>query len=179
MNTQRPESQQRLFFALWPDVVVRSQLDQLKPMLSTQKGRLTHPEDWHLTLVFLGNVAVERLPCIHKAAEQIDGQSFELYLDRIGYWSRSRILWAAPSTTPTELIQLVTRLQQQLAGCGFEPEQRPYAPHLTLARHTKPVTERSLSQPIAWEAKTFALVATHPPGKIPRYRVLRDWILSE
>jgi 2'-5' RNA ligase len=44
---------ERLFFAIWPDESVVQHLKQLaEPVMATTSGKITPPENWHLTLAF-------------------------------------------------------------------------------------------------------------------------------
>ena len=168
----------RYFFALWPDESVRRRLAALAKQADA-RGRMHHPEDIHLTLVFLGQVADERLRCVYDVADATAGSAFEMRIDRTGYWPRPRILWAGPSETPEPLSQLVFDLQNGLAGCGFEPERRRYKPHITLFRKAERHEAGAIDPPVAWPAGEFVLAVSGggEPGA-PRYRVVRRWPLS-
>lgn len=167
----------RYFFALWPDAKVRSRMAAVAKQAAA-KGRMHHPEDIHLTLVFLGQVADERQRCIYEVADGISGKGFELRIDRTGYWPRPRILWAGPAETPESLSQLVFDLKNGLADCGFEPEQRRYKPHVTLYRKALRAVAGEIDTPITWPVSEFVLAVSGggAPG-MPRYRVLRRWSL--
>ena len=169
---------QKLFFALWPDQSVREELLRIGQELPTHGGRASHPADLHLTLVFLGPVTAEQYPCVVQAAGAVRGMPFKLNVDRVGYWSRPRILWCAPAETPEPLRKLVADLQRKLLHCGFKPEKRPYSPHVTLARKARPVEFQLLSESLSWSAREFVLVASEPAGKPPLYRVLERWSLN-
>jgi 2'-5' RNA ligase len=73
----------------------------------------------------------------------------------------------------------VADLQQGLLGCGFEPERRRYKPHVTLHRKVRHAEAGPLEQPIAWQAREFALAASEggAPGQ-SRYRILHRWPLG-
>lgn len=162
---------------MWPDPAVRGGLEEITRQLPPHKGRLGHPLDWHTTLVFLGPVADESMPCIEGVAAGIRSDAFRMRIDQVGYWRRPRILWCGPSGTPETLLRLVADLQQGLRGCGFRPETRPYAPHITLARKARPVEHLVLQDPVHWEVREFVLAGSHGGAKPPRYQVLKRWRL--
>jgi 2'-5' RNA ligase len=169
---------QRLFFALWPDTSVRTALHKQLEGGPSAKGRRHHLADLHMTLVFLGQVREEQLLCIEQVADEIDGQRFELLVDHTGYWPKPRIVWAAPASTPQPLTDLVDGLNQQLKGCGFEPEHRPFRPHVTLYRKAERIVPWQLEAPIHWKIDEFVLASSNnPEPKQSRYRVLRRWAL--
>ena len=172
------DPRQRLFFALWPDEGVRAGLAGLARSLPEHKGRSPHPMYQHVTLVFLGELDAAERACAEGAAGALDGEPFELAIDRVGYWPRPRILWCAPSVTPEPLLQLVQDLQEGLRACGLKPERRPYAPHITLARKARGVRGFEMDRPIPWRVRGFVLVASVDTPPPPRYQVLREWPLE-
>lgn len=172
---------ERLFFALWPGSAQRQALEQVKRELPRHGGRETHPDDLHVTLVFLGDVEPQMRSCAERVAEQaadrVRAAPCGLTLDRIGCFPRPRILWCGASERQPPLLDLVGALNQALPGCGFVPERRPFAPHVTLVRNACPLPVRDLERPIVWPMEEFALVVTES-GAPPRYRVLRRWPLT-
>ncbi len=172
-------SEQRLFFGLWPDPAARDQLARLASQYQPRGGRLHHPDDQHITLVFLGPVAAARQPCIYQAADAIVAPDFSLRIDTLGHWPRPQILWCGPSEIPQPLQRLVLDLQQGLLTCGFEPERRRYKPHVTLHRKVRHAKTGLLEQPIEWLATEFTLAASEggTSGQ-SRYRLLHRWPLG-
>ncbi|MEJ2621568.1 MAG: RNA 2',3'-cyclic phosphodiesterase [Candidatus Thiodiazotropha sp.] len=172
-------SDQRLFFALWPEREVREALQQQLSVNAQVKGRRHHPEDLHITLVFLGQLRGRPMACIEQAADAVSGHRFELSIDHAGYWRRPKIVWIAPGTTPEPLIQLVDALKQQLTGCGFEPEQRAYKPHVTLYRKAQRISPWQLEKPIQWQVNEFVLASSNNPVfNQSRYKIMRRWPLA-
>jgi 2'-5' RNA ligase len=169
----------RLFFALWPEVEVREALLQQLSNSLQVKGRPHHPDDLHMTLVFLGQLQGRKLECIEQAADAVSGQWFELTIDHTGYWPRPKIVWIAPESTPEPLTQLVDGLKRQLMACGFEPEQRVYKPHVTLYRKAQRISPWKLEKTIQWPVKEFVLASSNNPGlNNSRYKILQRWSLA-
>jgi 2'-5' RNA ligase len=168
---------ERLFFALWPTPEVRDALAAEVRALPGGHGRPHHPDDLHLTLVFVGAVADDIRPCIEAAGDGAGAGTFQLRLDEAGYWRRPRIRWCRPSVAPPELLGLVGQLEAAMRACGLEPEARPYRPHVTLARKAAPLTHRLLPAPVVWTVDSFVLAASGSDSP-PRYRVLRRWPLQ-
>jgi 2'-5' RNA ligase len=169
---------ERLFFALWPGEDQRGSLARVQRGLAVSKGRPVHPQDIHVTLVFLGQVPPERRGCVERAAGQAAAQApagpFELVLDRIGCFPRARVLWCGADLCPPPLAALVASLTKELETCGFSPERRPYRPHATLVRKAAPLRSRPLEPPVRWPVEGFVLVASRDRGP-PRYEVLSRW----
>lgn len=170
----------RLFFALWPQPEARKRVAALARQFNPQGGRLHHPDDLHITLVFLGQVEDVRMPCIQQVADAVEAPGFSLEMDTIGHWPRPRILWCGPSVVPEPLRNLVDSLQRGLLECGFEPERRRYKPHITLHRKVRHAESGVIEPPIEWLAEEFVLATSggNTPGA-PRYRILHRWPLKK
>jgi 2'-5' RNA ligase len=172
-----PDSR-RLFFALWPDARLREQVMRTaRPIAALAPGRLQQPQQWHVTLVFLGAVPATRLPVAHEAAADVRAEPFELTLDTVEYWRRAGVLCLTAQRTPPALERLVTALRGELGQRGFVTEQRAYRPHLTLARRVRPPPQFPAPDPLHWPATTFVLVESTSGALGSIYTVLADWKL--
>jgi 2'-5' RNA ligase len=172
------EPTRRLFFALWPDDEVRAALAALSMAQIQRQARRVAADNLHLTLAFPGNVTARVQTCLEEAAGRLTGAPFELSIDRLGYWSGPRILWAAPAQTPRELWSLAAALREILAACGLQPENRPYQAHITLARKASQALSVTRTAPIHWSIRQFCLVESVSETTGVRYRVLRIWPLE-
>ena len=96
------------------------------------------PEDYHLTLKFLGNLDEAAQPRLIEAARPIAESVQPLLVEAAppGGFPSMRdpsVLWAGVSVNP-DLDTLATRLDHAMASLGFRPERRRYQPHITVAR---------------------------------------------
>ena len=123
--------------------------DELKLELSHLEARLesgkqpgikwVDPYSIHLTLKFLGNIAVDR---IKEITEAMDAAAqgippFHLEVKDLGVFpnlKRVQVVWVGISGEIDKLNQLQKQLESNLARLRFAPESRPFTPHLTLAR---------------------------------------------
>lgn len=177
----------RLFVALWPPQEV---LDALGEAVRRGRGhepglRWTRREEWHLTLLFLGEVADERVPGLADALERaLHGRSApELALDGWGTFPRSdgpaSVFWAGVAGP---LDGLVHDLSAVARTNEVPVASRPFVPHLTLARAGPPRSPagilRALGDPprVGWRADRIDLVESRP-GRADRYRTARTWRL--
>ncbi|WP_437191495.1 RNA 2',3'-cyclic phosphodiesterase [Planctomicrobium sp. SH527] len=100
--------------------------------------RTINPEQLHITLQFLGDTSWESVPLIGQAiAESVQGvPEFSVTLGPISGFpniQRPRIVWA--EIYPKEpIIALAESLAGRLEDLGIRLENRPFIPHLTLAR---------------------------------------------
>ncbi|WP_456380594.1 RNA 2',3'-cyclic phosphodiesterase [Thiolapillus sp.] len=168
----------RLFFALWPDQEVRSQLAGLQTLLPQVQGNWVHPMDLHITLQFLGSVPVNQQHCILQAASAVQAVPFALEINHLDFWPKPRIAWAGPEKTPEELLRLVKTLGRNLRECGCKPEKSPYRPHVTLLRKTTPGMALVLPQPVFWPVEHFVLAESCPGSEPPWYKIVESWPLS-
>jgi 2'-5' RNA ligase len=140
--------------------------------------RVMAPEDVHLTLVFLGSATSAQLDCARDRAARLSGEAFELIVDRLGGFGRSGIYWAGASQTPDALAHLVHELQGGARACDFVVDDRPFRPHITLARRAQGVRGGPIDPPLHWIATDFCLVETVSMEGAARYRVRERWALS-
>lgn len=164
----------RLFFALWPDELTRLELRRLSQAIEAKGFRPVQPQNVHVTLVFLGRVETTSELLIKNGVTGISAKPFVLTFDQLSYWSKPRILCLTCSQTPDEVELLVTALNREVAGCGLQTENRPYRPHITLARHAHYLPDMSF-EPIVWRAGSFCLVEScSEPGGV-NYKVRQEW----
>jgi 2'-5' RNA ligase len=92
----------------------------------------------HITLWFLGEVDDARASAIRESLSvPLTTPSFELHATGAGMFPPSgppRALWVGLTQGASSLVALYTELTPRLVRLGFEPERRPYSPHLTIAR---------------------------------------------
>jgi len=72
----------------------------------------------------------------------------------------------------------VQELSAGLAACGYVPEERSYAAHLTLARKLRRCNKNLPIDPLIWEVRRFCLVQSHTHAEGARYEIVRSWELN-
>ncbi|MBA7631512.1 RNA 2',3'-cyclic phosphodiesterase [subsurface metagenome] len=134
--------QVRSFIAIELPNELKVGLSQLEAQLKSGKQsgvKWVNPYSIHLTLKFLGSIAVDRISQITKSMnEAVQGISpFHLEVKDLGVFPnlrRVQVVWVGISGEVDRLGQLQQRIESNLARLGFAPESRPFTPHLTLAR---------------------------------------------
>jgi 2'-5' RNA ligase len=98
-------------------------------------ARWIDPENYHLTLRFIGDVDDSTAHEIVSMLERINRHTFELRIDGVISFGgkRPRAVVATVSPTPS-LIELQAEQERLMQRFGLEPEGRKYTPHVTLAR---------------------------------------------
>ncbi len=146
----------RLFIALdLPQDVRSGVVDWQQTALADPALRIVRPEALHITLVFLGYQAEKDRKAIAKAAFATDAEApaVELQAEPIGVPPGKRPRLIALGANSEETLALQAGVQERLVAGGFyEPEKRPFWPHLTVAR----------VKPEAPKSRKPALIRTEP-----------------
>ena len=173
----RPGEDVRLFFALWPDDDVRFQIvENLRRLeLDRNKSRPVTPGNFHLTLHFVGNVSIAEMKCLDRQARQVKAEKFDLSLDYSGYFKKPKVLWLGCRTVPRALIDLQQNLGREIAECEYTPEERPYSPHLTVARKIYQAPEPVAVAAIYWQVNRFVMVESISDLAGIRYEVVKSY----
>lgn len=167
----------RLFIGLPVPTELAFALVRLTQALELRGSRLTPRENMHLTLIFLGEVAESAVPCIERELAQLSFASFPLRITGLNTFSRAGVLFAEVAAV-RPLLDLQSRVADGMAGCGFAREDRPYCPHLTLARLRGPLRlgKRQQDLPVSLQRSfpidTVNLYRSHLTPTGSRYEVL-------
>jgi len=131
----------RLFVALALPAAIKAQLAMLSGGIPG--ARWLPPENYHLTLRFIGEVEHWRAEDIDDALANIRARPFDLSLRGVGTFERangpkSRLstLWVGVEKTD-QLTFLQAKVETALQRIGLEPERKRFAPHVSLARLDK------------------------------------------
>lgn len=101
------------------------------------------PGNLHLTLRFIGEVGEDVAADIDEALARVRARPFSIQLAGTGVFGgdRPRTLWAGIEKQPA-LAGLRDKIEQALIRAGVAPEQRKFAPHVTLARLYNPALDK-------------------------------------
>ena len=124
----------RLFVALDLPFALREKLSRLAGGL--QGARWVPPDNYHLTLRFLGEVSNLVAEDIDQALAALRARRFTLALSGTGTFERSGrtvTLWAGIVREPA-LDHLQTKIETALQRAGLPAEKRRFQPHISLAR---------------------------------------------
>lgn len=148
-------------------------------------GRPVSVGNWHLTLRFVGSVDVVRYELWLAGLDQSDlGPPLRLRLGGIGTFprpARAAVVWSA--VEGEGLGELAAVVEQATVGAGIAPEERPFQPHLTLARARPPVDARPLlatAAPLnlAWRATEVVVLRSLLGRGEARYEPLERFPLG-
>jgi RNA 2',3'-cyclic 3'-phosphodiesterase len=128
----------RAFVAVLPPDDVLDAVADATVALDLPDMRRTTRDQWHLTLQFLGNAF--DIDTLAEALAGVTARTGSVRLGGAGAFpnaKRARVLWLGVATGDDFLSALGAEVAGLLAPLAFEPEARPYHPHLTLARCRK------------------------------------------
>lgn len=167
----------RLFVGLPVPAELARALARLAASIELPKGRRTSPEDMHLTLAFLGEVDESLLGPIERELAALRFAPLQVKVTGLGPFPRPGVLFAQLDPAPA-LVRLQVRVAEGMRRCGFAPDDRPYHPHLTLARfhgRLKPV-ENQLDQRFSpwagFRVEIVNLYRSKPSPSGVRYEIL-------
>ena len=130
----------RLFVAIkiHPDENFMKTLIALRHALQLEKISWVKPDNFHLTLKFIGKTTEEKLPDIQKALQEVVSKHklFTLKLAGTGIFGSSykpRVLWFGIDENET-IRQLGKDVLDTLDTVGFPRDRQNFVPHLTIGR---------------------------------------------
>ena len=143
----------RLFIAIEIPESTRTAFASLLKELRALAPQLkwVHPENLHVTLKFLGETDPSKLGPLQNVLSGIrSAEPVNLEFRGLGFFPnerRPRVFWAGMEAS-ANLKTLAADVDQTVHRLGFPLEERPYAPHLTLARISLPIIPPKLLQAI-------------------------------
>lgn len=131
----------RTFIAVRPPAEVQRAIGEVQERLRVPglKVKWVEPENFHLTLKFLGEVPVERLEGVFQGLERAcrGVPAFDLGLEGLGAFPnlrRPRVVWVGLGRGREEVAGLAGSVENQLTEAGFAGEKRSFKPHATVGR---------------------------------------------
>jgi RNA 2',3'-cyclic 3'-phosphodiesterase len=134
----------RLFLAIELPEEVRHHLTRVRDAVEmfdidiVDLIRWVEPENWHITLKFLGNVEESRLQELTDALDSVQAKQMELTLSELIYLPPKRgpvrVVACGVGGDDGNLNLLHRGIESACESVGFERERRAYTPHVTIAR---------------------------------------------
>ncbi|MFD3538337.1 RNA 2',3'-cyclic phosphodiesterase [Streptomyces sp. NPDC058662] len=185
---QAPVATVRIFIALAPPDEAKAELERaLRPAYEAYpRMRWNRIEDWHITLAFLGELPVGTVPLLRPPLADLATARRPVGLSlRGGGHFGERVLWSGIDGDLEGLHRLAAEVRTVVKECGIPFEDRPFRPHLTLARARRddPTCAAEAAAGLAgftgsrWEAARLHLVGSNigrGPGPI-HYRDIEAW----
>ncbi len=150
-------------------------------------GRPVRPENWHLTLRFLGRVDEVGSEVLAARLDEADlGGPFRIGFGRLGAFprpARATVLWLGVETGTEALADLVAAVEAACVDAGFAAEERPFHPHVTLSRirphqDVRPVIDGAAPFPARVDVEDVALYQSHLGRGGARYEEVEQFPLA-
>ena len=153
----------RLFVAVWPPAEVMAVVEGL-PRPDHPAVRWTTPDQWHVTLRFLGEVAADQVPGLTAALRAVGEQHAAREVD-LG--PRTTRLGKGPLVVPVGgLDDVAAAVIEATRDIGAPPGSRPFTGHLTLGRGRgrRPVPAALAGDELVarWSVTELCLVCSRP-----------------
>jgi 2'-5' RNA ligase len=177
----------RLFFAIDIPFSLKEKIERkLKEIALPINAKLTPKENYHLTLLFLGNVKIDDLTKVIEAGEKTfkNCEPTELYGTHISVAPNQnfgRMLWLNFDFND-KLADLKKKLEENLraAGVNFKLEERELKIHLTLARfEPQRMAFKDIDFPIHFKMTDIYLMESKLQKPNAVYIPLKRYLLSE
>jgi RNA 2',3'-cyclic 3'-phosphodiesterase len=176
----------RLFLAIPIPDDVRAELRQLQlrlqPLLPSHAVRWTKPEQFHLTLKFLGSVPVADTEALSRAVRVVceAATAMRLRAEDVGFFPHARsprVFWVDIKSVDGLLVEFQQRLELAVQPFAEKQEDKKFTAHISLARFEKVLSSdmEKLRSAIAvdgtfgeWTAKEVQLMKSslQPAGAI-------------
>ena len=130
--------------------LVLRHIARLKDVVPDAKASWSRDANLHLTLKFLGEIPQNSVSDLSNAASRAVAElaPFSIRLEETGIFPKHgqpRVLWIGITDSSGNLGELHARLEDESANAGFAGDDRPFHPHLTLARLRQPRHARTLA----------------------------------
>jgi 2'-5' RNA ligase len=149
--------------------------------------RWSAPESWHITLQFLGSSTPQQYECVAARLHTLRQPPVPIELGALGTFDRAGVFFVDVRITP-QLLALQRAITAATAPCGFVAENRPYHPHITLARRKGKSSGREFRnlklhirhQPTfaSVTARSFVLYESVPTPEGSRYESRERFLLD-
>src|ERR1700742_3187729 len=128
----------RIFVALDIDDAIRDRISRFVEGVRNfaPDGRWMKPESLHVTLKFIGEQPDAAVEQIKHSLAAIQGNAPKIEFRGYGFFptpKAARVFWIGMNAGP-ELAALAAAIDEKTAALGLAKEDRPYSPHLTIAR---------------------------------------------
>jgi RNA 2',3'-cyclic 3'-phosphodiesterase len=131
----------RSFLAIELPAAIQMKIGRIEEDLKSTSAdvRWVSPEKIHLTLKFFGNIEEQSIDSIVEAVKGhvTDMRPFQIVVRGTGAFpnlKNPRVIWVGLVDKEGVLASFQKSADISLAKIGFQPEDRPFRPHLTMGR---------------------------------------------
>lgn len=152
----------RLFFALLPSNDVRDACEKAAKDIKVKNqtnGRLSDPNDYHLTVLFLGDqVTPEDESKAIALMNKLSGDPIEFTLNFASGFKEAKVWWLGMNDIPGQLAELRALVKDVTTSHGLASDRRRFAPHVTILRGADAWLPQTRISPIQWLSADLVLM---------------------
>ena len=178
----------RAFICIEPPSSVIREMERLQSLIAKRKftGKLTEPENIHLTLKFLGEIDGKTLINVKEILSKINCRKFQALLRNVGTFTfkgEPRIVWAKIGTRD------LSALQEEIGDAlsPLFPKEERFMSHLTIARIKYVKDKLSFMdfiknlpvKPLRFQVEEFCLKSSELTLFGPKYETLEEFKLKD
>lgn len=167
-------------------VKINRSVEELGALFDQEAARFAPPENWHITVNFLGSQDEQDINLILQAMQTVAEEFVapEIQLEKITY-GPSDMIWLTGSKETSKILgKLQNRLWDVLNGLGvrFKEDRRAFNVHITIGKITKfmeslPKIEKEFRAD--FEPLTMDLVESTPGNTGSQYDILSSFAFKE
>ena len=131
----------RAFIAIPLDPKIQHSIERMQDHLKKTNSdvKWVKSENIHITLKFLGDVNTEQINSVKQALSNCthNTRPFKVELSQLGAFpniEHPRTLWVGLKDHKQKLSRMAVSLEKALGKIGFQGDQRPFSPHITIGR---------------------------------------------
>jgi 2'-5' RNA ligase len=135
------KNQIRAFIALELDNAFCKELSSVQKELKNLDGDISwiNPDNFHLSISFLGNILNEQVPIVEKLMQHAASKVkiFPIALGALGVFphiSSPKVIWAGIGSGYNDVTKINNVVCNELTAMKFKIEDKHFYPHITLAR---------------------------------------------
>ena len=140
----------------------------------------------HITIAFLGRVPAHLVTDLHPsfAAAASDVEAAEAKLEGVGGFprlGRATVFWAGVFDPNDTLTRLAEGLRKAVTAHRLPVDDKPFTPHLTLARFKRPIDLRDVPAPPTgppWRVEAVQMFSSRPGSGAPIYERIASYPLA-
>ena len=132
----------------------------------------------HLTLCFLGDISLQQEQQLITLADLLQAEVINMEFSLLGVFSRSRVLYIAPSDDVLPAIQLASKLKKLASKLAIDVDTRKLKPHITLFRKVNRLPELQQLPVFQIQFCNLVLYRSTPGPKGVTYHEVSSWSMK-
>ncbi len=181
----------RSFLAIQPDHLAIEEVGDFLTKIQPQhpQFKFIPPKNWHLTLHFLGSISSQQVDTLKSILPECVSKikPFSILFKGLGGFpneKKSSTLWIGLHGETDRLMHLEKVLKFALSDLSFSVENRPYHPHITIARSRKPEichisdAEKNIKFNWQWQVQKITLFQSERSSRAAHYTPLYNFHLA-